>query len=115
MGTLTLIKTPEQHKRTKHIDVQYHYIREIVAEGLASIKYVPTTGMIADLFTTPLPAKTFERLREQIGLQEVDIEWSTKGNAFRHMANGIAMEKEVIQLTHKVGKNFKRVTQLTPE
>ena len=68
-GCLALIKNPEHHSRTKHIDVQYHYIREIVDDGLIQISYVPTADMLADIFTKPLTQTTFERLRAGLGLE----------------------------------------------
>ena len=70
-GCLALIKNPEHHSRTKHIDVQYHYIREIVDDGLIRISYVPTAEMLADIFTKPLPQASFERLRASLGVRIV--------------------------------------------
>ena len=70
-GCLALIKNPEHHSRTKHIDVQYHYIREIVDDGLIRISYVPTAEMLADIFTKLLPQASFERLRASLGVKIV--------------------------------------------
>lgn len=42
MGTLKLIKHLEQHKQSKHVDVQHHYIREVFADGHAVIIYILT-------------------------------------------------------------------------
>lgn len=53
-GAIALTANPEHHRRTKHIDIRYHWIRNAVAEGLFSIKYVPTKLMAADGFTKPL-------------------------------------------------------------
>ena len=69
-GSHDLIKNPEHHSRTKHIDVQYHYIREVVEDGTATIKYVPTKEMVADIFTKPLTLATFNDMRGRLGLRE---------------------------------------------
>lgn len=72
VGTLRQTKTPEQHKRTKHIDVQYHYIREVVADGQVEIKHVPSGGMVADIFTKPLSTTTLEKFRNMLEIKKVE-------------------------------------------
>jgi hypothetical protein len=42
-------KNPEFHKRSKHIDNRYHYIRQLLADNLISIQHVPTKEMVADI------------------------------------------------------------------
>ena len=69
-GAIALIKNPENHSRTKHIDVQYHYVREVVEDGLVQISYVPTTEMAADILTKPLTKVAFERCRALLGMGE---------------------------------------------
>lgn len=70
-GSLDLIKNPEHHSRTKHIDVQYHYIREVVEDGLMRTEHVSTKEMIADALTKPTKPATFLMLRRKLGLTEV--------------------------------------------
>ena len=43
-----LLKNPSSHKRSKHIDVKYHFSREQVENGLINVKYVPTGDQLAD-------------------------------------------------------------------
>jgi hypothetical protein len=40
--------------RSKHVDVQYHYVKEQVLLGSIRIAYVPSTAQLADIFTKPL-------------------------------------------------------------
>lgn len=42
------------HKRTKHIDVRYHFIKDLVQKGLINVKYLQTEKMVADVLTKPL-------------------------------------------------------------
>ena len=57
---IALSQDPVGHKRTKHIDVRYHYIRELVTYNKATVIYLRTEDMIADILTKPLPAKAFK-------------------------------------------------------
>ncbi|KAM3067034.1 hypothetical protein ACMFMG_012223 [Clarireedia jacksonii] len=60
-GCIALAKDPIAHSRTKHIEVRYHYIRDLIAYGKATIKYCPTEDMLADVLTKPLPLVAFKR------------------------------------------------------
>lgn len=53
-SAIRLIKNPVFHKRTKHIDVQYHFIREKFQEGQFNLEYVNTDEQIADILTKAL-------------------------------------------------------------
>lgn len=67
-GAIRLTKNPEFHKRTKHIDVRYHFIRENYEKGYFDLHHVSTNEMMADLFTKALPRVRFEYLRTSIGI-----------------------------------------------
>lgn len=58
-GCLAIAQDPIGHRRTKHIDVRYHYIRELIAHGKATVSYLPTADMVADILTKPLAATVF--------------------------------------------------------
>jgi len=62
------VHNPEFHRRTKHIDVVYHFIREHQRQGDIDIRFVSTTQQFADLLTKALPADRFCHLRQAIGL-----------------------------------------------
>ena len=61
-SAIALGKNPEFHKRSKHIDVQYHYIREQVQNGRVTTPYIPTAQMIADGLTKALSPELHSRL-----------------------------------------------------
>jgi hypothetical protein len=67
-GALKLVANPEFHARSKHIDVQYHYVRELVEDGVVSVEYIPTTEMAADCLTKPLKRALFEANLRALGL-----------------------------------------------
>ncbi|UYV70226.1 hypothetical protein LAZ67_7002240 [Cordylochernes scorpioides] len=65
-AAIKLVQNPEFHKRTKHIDVRYHYIRTKQEDGELITRYVSTLQQTADLLTKPLGPKHFRRLLENL-------------------------------------------------
>lgn len=60
-GAIALSKNPVSRQRCKHVDIKYHFVRSSVSDGKISIVYCPTTDMVADIFTKPVPRVTMER------------------------------------------------------
>lgn len=54
-GAHKLVVNDVFHKRTKHIRVKYHFIRDVVSKNLIEVKYLSTDKMPADIFTKALP------------------------------------------------------------
>ncbi len=67
-GAIALAKNPEHHKRTKHIDIKYHYIREQVAAATITMPYISTDDMVADVLTKPLAGERHARLARAMGV-----------------------------------------------
>ena len=63
-----LIFNPVFHKRTKHIDIRYHFIRDIVANDLFSICYMPSEEMCADVLTKSLSYIKHDKFIRLLGL-----------------------------------------------
>jgi hypothetical protein len=58
---------PEFHSRTKHIDITYQFLRDLIAEGVLNTIYVNTHENLADLFTKGLSRELHEDLTYRIG------------------------------------------------
>ena len=67
-SALHLIKNPEFHYGTKHIDVQYHVIREAFLVDLIFPSFVFTHDQLVDIFIKALPNETFQCLHHQLGM-----------------------------------------------
>jgi hypothetical protein len=68
-AALHLAKNTEFHKRTKHIDIKYHYTREVLERGLITLTYFNTKKMIADGLTKPLLGTGHRRMLQQLGME----------------------------------------------
>jgi hypothetical protein len=53
-GAIKLVHNPVFHERTKHIEVRYHFMREVVEDGIVKIVYLSTDNMTADIMTKAL-------------------------------------------------------------
>lgn len=69
-GAIALTKNPQLHERSKHIDICYHFIRDLVEQNRCKITFVPTANMVADGMTKPLPRVKFDAFREQMGVEK---------------------------------------------
>ena len=72
-GAIATAQNPVFHRRTKHIQIRYHHVREAVAEGIVRLMYCPTKEMLADIFTKALARDQFEHLRDKLGLQKLRL------------------------------------------
>ena len=68
LSALQLTVNPVFHARTKHIQLDYHFVREKVAQGTLITRYVPSSNQLADIFTKPLSRPSFHDLRNKLGL-----------------------------------------------
>lgn len=68
-NAICLVKNPVYHKRVKHIDVRFHYVRERYAAKEFSLEYVASDEQQADILTKPLPRQQFQHNREELGIR----------------------------------------------
>ena len=68
LSAVCLTANPMFHKRTKHFDIDYHYVRERVAGKALEVKHIPATLQIADVFTKSLSQQSFYKWRSKLGV-----------------------------------------------
>ena len=67
-STIYLTKNPMYHERTKHIDVRFHYIRDVVAEGDLKVCKISIHDNPADMMTKPVPTNKIELCSGLVGI-----------------------------------------------
>jgi hypothetical protein len=70
IGATYLSSNPVLHAPTKHIEVDFHFVRERVARKQLQIKFISSKDQVADIFTKPLPLPAFEACRRNLNLME---------------------------------------------
>jgi hypothetical protein len=64
-ATITLVtKGHSTSDRTRHVAIRYYWVHDLIARNQASVVYVPTHDMVADILTKPLQGVQFARLRD---------------------------------------------------
>ncbi|GJY79228.1 ribonuclease H-like domain-containing protein [Tanacetum coccineum] len=60
---------PVQHQRTKHIEIDIHFVRDMVTAGQVRVLHVPSRYQYADIFTKGLPSVLFEEFRSSLSVR----------------------------------------------
>jgi histone deacetylase 1/2 len=63
LGAPYLSANPIFHARTKHVEVDYHFVHDRIAKKEIQIRFVPSRDQLADVFTKPLPIASFTAFR----------------------------------------------------
>jgi hypothetical protein len=74
VSAMYLSTNPVQHQRTKHVEIDLHFIRDRVALGEAKVLHVPTTSQFADIFTKGLPTVVFSEFRSSLNILPTDVQ-----------------------------------------
>lgn len=68
LGAINLSFNPIQHSRMKHIQIDLHFIRDLVSKMILNVHHVNTADQLANLLTKPLSQQRLDSLRNNIGL-----------------------------------------------
>ena len=69
-STIKLSKNPVMHGRSKHIDIRFHFLRDLTKTGIVKLEQCSSADQLADIMTKPLKLEVFTMLRELLGVCE---------------------------------------------
>lgn len=68
IGATYLSANPIFHRRSKHVEVDYHFVRERVSSRQLDVRIISTKDQVADIMTKPLPRPSFSSLRRNMNI-----------------------------------------------
>jgi histone deacetylase 1/2 len=72
VSAVYLSDNPVHHKRTKHVELDIHFVRERTALGQLRVLHVPTRYQYADIMTKGLTTALFEEFRDSLCIRKLD-------------------------------------------
>jgi hypothetical protein len=65
---IKMTENPVFHEKSRHIEIRYHYICDMVQRGVVKLYYVGTDEQVADVLAKPLSCVKFEHFRDKLGI-----------------------------------------------
>lgn len=65
-STIASANNPVNHQRSKHVDIKYHFIRDLLNKNVVKLVYCPTDSMIADIMTKPIVKCKLENFKNDL-------------------------------------------------
>ena len=82
-SAIHLTKDQMFHERTKHIDVKYHFVRDIISQGDISVKKIGTADNPADMLTKSLSVSKFRHCLDLVGIYQNILPYSFTNSPYK--------------------------------
>ena len=70
-AAIAIAHNPVLHDTTKHVEIDKHFIKEKIDEGVICLPYISTTEQVADILTKGLPKKQFENFISKLAMEDI--------------------------------------------
>ena len=81
--------------RTKHVEIDFHFVRDMVTKKLIFINFISNKDQVSDIFTKPLSSLRFNILRDKLNV--ISISFSLKERIRDILSTTQLMDKKIIQ------------------
>lgn len=80
VSVINLTKNPIAHGRSKHIEMRFHYLRELVSEGRLRLRNCRNEDQVVNLLTNGVINDVFKRWNEHGRLGALELRWCVKSD-----------------------------------
>jgi hypothetical protein len=76
-SSIKLSKNPILHERCKHIDVRFHFLRDLTKDDVIELVFCKSKEQLADIMTKPFKLDSFCNMRNELGMIDLDsLNWT---------------------------------------
>ncbi len=90
-GAISLAKNPTHHAKTKHVDIQLHFIRDHIEKGTFNVEYCPTEIMLADIMTKGLARDRHTELMKSMGMRSCENQLKNEQHSTKSTSGSVEL------------------------